>query len=65
MRRAYLVALRVAAASADEPAFVAESPMYDSAKGQTTIIIMRFSSFLFRLWCNFWGHLSVCLFVIW
>ena len=31
---AYLAALRVAAASAAEPAFVAESPMYDSAKGQ-------------------------------
>ena len=34
---AYLAALRVAAASAAEPAFVAESPMYDSAKGQTTV----------------------------
>jgi len=32
---AYLAALRVAAASAAEPAFVAESPMYDSANGQT------------------------------
>ena len=31
---AHLAALRVAAASAAEPAFVAESPMYDSAKGQ-------------------------------
>jgi len=31
------VALRVAAASAAEPAFVAESLMYDSAKGQTTV----------------------------
>jgi len=34
---AYLAALRVAAASAVEPAFVAESPMHDSAKGQTTV----------------------------
>ena len=34
---AYLAALRVSAASAAEPAFVAESPMYDSAKGQTTV----------------------------
>ena len=32
----YLAALRVAAASSAEPAFVAESPMYNSAKGQTT-----------------------------
>jgi len=32
-----LAALRVAAASAAEPAFVAESLMYDSAKGQTTV----------------------------
>jgi len=36
-KTAYLVAFRVAAASAAEPAFVAESPMYDSAKGQTTV----------------------------
>ena len=35
--RIWLHALRVAAASAPEPAFVAESPMYDSAKGQTTV----------------------------
>ena len=34
---AYLAALRVAAASAAEPAFIAESLMYDSAKGQTTV----------------------------
>jgi len=34
---AYLAALRVAATSAAEPAFVAESPMYDSTKGQTTV----------------------------
>ena len=33
---AYLAALRMAAASAAEPAFVAESLMYDSAKGQTS-----------------------------
>ena len=37
MRPAYLAALRVAAASAAEPAFVTESPVYDSAKGQTTV----------------------------
>ena len=34
---AYLAALRVAAASDADPAFAAESPMYDSAKGQTTV----------------------------
>jgi len=33
--------LRVAAASAAEPAFIAESLMYDSAKGQTSIIIIK------------------------
>jgi len=34
------VALRVAAASAAEHAFVAESPMYDLAKGHNIIIII-------------------------
>jgi len=43
-KTAYLVAFRVAAASAAEPAFVAESSMYDSAIIIIIIIIIIHAS---------------------